>query len=188
MLLTTFKTCFISFLWEAGMRAGYLVPVVSSSCCTLSKSSQRNSWASCWAYPLKAGISLHTEWSIANGDTSAHLPDHITWNRVCSSWQREICFELGSLGWISSIFLLFDAPPLNPEDKLDRLTEDDPFPFSWFSLTCNVEAVTEGCLDEDLVLPLAAVASSSWVWLRSSFKKHSRKISKWLNTCRIEFI
>lgn len=62
---------------------------------------------------------------------------------------------------MSSIFLLFDAPPLNPEDKLDRLTEDDPLPFSWFSFACNVEAVTDERLDEDLVLPLAAVASSS---------------------------
>lgn len=97
MVFRTLRTCLESFLCVMGMtmrvrvclRLGPKPPSASSSCCTLSSSSQRNSCASCWSQPRNAGITFHTECSMANGETSVQRPDHITRNRVCSSWHKE---------------------------------------------------------------------------------------------------
>ena len=46
---------------------------------------QRNSCASCWAYPLNQGIDCHTARRKAWGLTWAHFPDHNTRNSPCNS-------------------------------------------------------------------------------------------------------
>lgn len=51
---------------------------------------QRNSWASCWAWPLKVGILCHTAWRNPWGLTWAHRPDHKTRNSPFSSWHSEL--------------------------------------------------------------------------------------------------
>ena len=50
---------------------------------------QRNSWASCWQYPLKEGTWCQIEVSTVWGVTTAHLPDHITLNNRWISWHNE---------------------------------------------------------------------------------------------------
>ncbi|TNN85594.1 hypothetical protein EYF80_004227 [Liparis tanakae] len=105
MVLRTFSTCLDSFLFVMGITILRLEPSVSSSCCTLSSSSHKNSWASCWSYPRKAGMRFHTECSMANGETKDHRPDHMTRKSVCNSWHRDICCRVeqrGSLGWTNS--------------------------------------------------------------------------------------
>lgn len=179
MVLRTFSTCLDSFLFVMGMTIRLLDPSVSSSCCTLSSSSHKNSWASCWSYPRKAGMRFHTECSMAKGDTKDHRPDHMTLKSVCNSWHRDICWRVEQRGGGETLSFFptgkFQQPafPIRPRG---------------YSASAVLPLLTTPPVTPFIPWEWLVLASSSSVSHRSKVRKHSLNFCRWLSTCNIEFM
>ena len=70
---------------------------------------------------------FHTAYSILCGLTSAHLPDHITRNNVCSSWHNDLFKLKKDLQWQQTYGILFSmvnrAKHEKNKDVFPRLRE-----------------------------------------------------------------